>query len=142
MHGFGTSARIMELAGMELVCAHLEFHIAIVLAMVAEWEDVGVFIVQTVWPIPPREVYRRPALPKKFGTLLVKHPNPNSAPQICISLSWKPFLNLNFNKKDKNQKLTAKVNQACLQEFKNHPRVLCIFCPSLFPYLLLRVTHC
>ena len=79
---------------------------------------------------------------KKFGTLLVKHPNPNSAPQICISLSWKPFLNLNFNKKDKNQKLTAKVNQACLQEFKNHPMVLCIFCPSLLPYLLLRVTHC
>ena len=49
----------MELAGntMELA-THLEFHIAIVLAMVAEWENVGVFIVQTdVWPMPPREVY-------------------------------------------------------------------------------------
>ena len=46
----------MELAGMELAHTHLEFHIAIVLAMVAEWEDVGVFIVQTVWPMPPQEV--------------------------------------------------------------------------------------
>ena len=132
----------MELAGMELAHTHLEFHIAIVLAMVAEWEDVGVFIVQTVWPMPLREIYLRPVLPKKVRTLLVKHQNPNSAPQICISVSWKPFLNLNFNKKDKNQKLTAKVNQAYLQEFKNHPMVLCIFCPSLLPYLLLRVTHC
>ena len=51
------SACIMELAGMELAYTHLEFHIAIVLAMVAEWEDVGVFIVQTVSPMPPREVY-------------------------------------------------------------------------------------
>ena len=57
MHGFCTSGCIMELAGMELAYTHLEFHIAIVLAMVAEWEDVGVFIVQTVWPMPPREVY-------------------------------------------------------------------------------------
>ena len=46
----------MELAGMELAHTHLEFHSAIVLAMVAEWEDVGVFIIQTVWPMPPREV--------------------------------------------------------------------------------------
>ena len=42
MHGFCTSACITELAGMELAHTHLEFHIAIVLAMVAEWEDVSV----------------------------------------------------------------------------------------------------
>jgi len=47
----------MELAGMELAHTHFEFHMAIVLAMVAEWEDMGVFIVQTVCPLPPREVY-------------------------------------------------------------------------------------
>ena len=49
----------MELAVMELAHTNLEFHIAIVLdlAMVAKWKDVGVFIVQTVWPMPPREVY-------------------------------------------------------------------------------------
>ena len=72
----------MELAGMELAHTHLEFHITIVLAMVEEWEDVGMFIIQTVWPMPPREVFWRPALPKKFGTLSVKYPNSNSAPQI------------------------------------------------------------
>ena len=48
MHGFCTSGCIMELAGMELAHTHLEFHIAIVLAMVAEWEDVEAFIIQTV----------------------------------------------------------------------------------------------
>ena len=48
MHGFCTNACIMELAGMELAYTYIEFHITIVLAMVAEWEDVGVFIVQTV----------------------------------------------------------------------------------------------
>ena len=47
----------MELAGRELAYTHLECHITIVLAMVAEWEDVGVLIVQTVWPMPPRENY-------------------------------------------------------------------------------------
>ena len=48
----------MEVAGMNSAHTHVEFHIVIVLAMVcvAEWEDVGVFIVQTVWPMPPREV--------------------------------------------------------------------------------------
>ena len=44
---------------------HLEFHIAIVLAMVTEWEDAGVYITQTVWPMPPLEVYWRPCLAKK-----------------------------------------------------------------------------
>ena len=41
-----------------LIYTYLEFHIAIVLAiMVAEWEDVhvGVFIIQTVWPMPPKK---------------------------------------------------------------------------------------
>ena len=47
----------MELAGMELACTHLEFHIAVVLAMVEEWEDVGVFIIQVVWPMSPQKVY-------------------------------------------------------------------------------------
>ena len=54
MDSVQVDALIMELAGMELAHIHLEFHIAIVLATEAEWEDVGVFI---VWPMPPREVY-------------------------------------------------------------------------------------
>ena len=49
---------------------------------------------------------------------------------------------LELQQEGQNQKLTAKVNKAYLQEFKNHPMVLSIFCPSLLLYLLLRVTHC
>ena len=41
MHGFCTSACIMQLAGMELAYTHIKFHITIILAMIAEWEDVG-----------------------------------------------------------------------------------------------------
>ena len=57
MHGFCKSACIKKLAGIELAYPHLEFHIAIVLAMIAEWEDEGVFIIQMVWTMPPREIY-------------------------------------------------------------------------------------
>ena len=55
VHEFFTSACMMELAGMELAYTHLVFQIPVVLAsnLVAEWEDEGVFIVQTVWPMPP-----------------------------------------------------------------------------------------
>jgi hypothetical protein len=90
----------MGLAGMELAYTHLEFRIAIVLALAAEWEDMG-------------GVHNPDGFvnaPKKFAEDSTCHRNSfgetstsDSAPQICISLSWQTFQ----NSKDKKPKIDS-----------------------------------